>query len=54
MRPCHCDAAGTNGLDLLGPRIDERDVVTGAREERAEVAADSSRTDEEDLLAHGA
>src|SRR5437870_4393408 len=46
------DPALTDRLDLLGPRIDQRHVVTRAREKRAQVAADRARADEENLLAH--
>src|SRR2546427_7794159 len=34
-------------LDLIGPRIDERHVVPGTRQERPEIAADGARADEE-------
>src|SRR5262249_34318346 len=50
--PGHRDPALTDRLDLLGPGIDQRHVVAGARQERAEVAADRTRADEEYLLAH--
>ena len=50
--PGHRDPALTDRLDLLGPGIDQRHVVTRAREKRAQVAADRARADEENLLAH--
>src|SRR5262245_11074639 len=48
VRPGHGDTTLLNHLDLLGPRIDERDVVACAGEEGAEVAADRACTDEKD------
>src|SRR5712691_7974193 len=52
VRSRHRDAALADGLDLVGPRIDERHIVAGTREERPEVASDGSGADEEQLLAH--
>ena len=39
-------------LDLLGPRIDEGDVMAGAGQMAAEVAPDRSRSDEHESLRH--
>src|SRR5207244_412183 len=52
VRSRHRDAALADGLDLVGPRIDERHIVAGTRQERSEVASDGSSADEEQLLAH--
>src|SRR5439155_16858446 len=52
VRSRHRDAALADGLDLVGPRIDERHIVAGTRQERPEVASDGSSADEEHLLAH--
>src|SRR5213593_1934837 len=52
VRSRHRDAALADGLDLVGPRIDERHIVAGTRQERSEVASDGSGADEEQLLAH--
>src|SRR5262249_58440332 len=52
VRPRDGYALLADRLDLLGPRIDERDVVAGARQERSDVAADGSGSDEQDLLGH--
>src|SRR2546430_5777627 len=48
----HRDAALADGLDLVGPWIDERHIMAGTRQERPEVASDGSSADEEQLLAH--
>src|SRR5262249_28526596 len=40
-------------LDLLGPRIDEGDVVSGAGEVTAKVAPDRAGSDEHHALLHG-
>ena len=53
VRPRHRDAARVDGVDLLGPRVDEGQVVAGPRQERADVAAHRARPDEEDLLHDG-
>ena len=50
VRPGDGDAARVDRVDLLGPRVDERHVVTGAREERPDVAAHGARPDEQELL----
>ena len=47
----HRDSALADGLDLLGPGIDERDVVARSRQEGAEVAADGSRPMKRTFLA---
>ena len=52
VRARHGDAARVDGVHLLGPGVDQRHVVAGAREERSEVAADGAGADEEKLLAH--
>src|SRR2546430_13455441 len=52
VRSRHRDAALADGLDLVGPRIDERHIVARTRQERSEVASDGSGADEEQLLAH--
>src|SRR5207247_97551 len=52
VRSRHRDAALADGLDLVGPRIDERHIVAGTRQERPEIASDGSGADEEQLLAH--
>ena len=44
--------ANTHGLHVLGPRIHERDVVAGAREMTADVAADGAGANEYDVLVH--
>src|SRR3989442_887811 len=54
VRPGHRQAALSDGLDLLGPGIDERHVVSGARQEGPEVASDGPGADEEKSLTHGA
>src|SRR5262245_63412188 len=52
VRARHRDAALADGVHLLGPGVDQRDVVTGARQKRSEVAADCSCSDEQYLLGH--
>src|SRR5712691_485172 len=52
VRSRHQDTALADGLDLVGPRIDERHIVAGTRQERPEVASDGSSADEKQLLAH--
>src|SRR5436309_15371300 len=52
VRSGHRDALLADHLDLLGPRIDERHVVAGAREECTDVASNGSGTDEQYLLGH--
>src|SRR5438094_775484 len=52
VRSRHRDTALADGLDLVGPRIDERHIVAGTRQERPEVASDGSSADEEHLLVH--
>src|SRR2546422_855106 len=52
VRSRHRDAALADGLDLVGPRIDERHIVARTRQERSEVASDGSGADEGQLLAH--
>src|SRR5438128_10494648 len=52
VRSRHRDAALADGLDLVGPGIDERHIVAGTRQERPQVASDGSGADEEQLLAH--
>src|SRR5881628_4278007 len=52
VRSRHRDAALADGLDLVGPRIDERHIVAGTRQERSEVASDGSGADEKQLLTH--
>ncbi len=46
------DALAAQRLDLLGPGIHQGDLVAGPREERAQVAADRTRADEEHPLGH--
>jgi hypothetical protein len=46
------DTLTLQSLDLLGPRIHQGDVVSGPREERAQVTADRARADEEHSLGH--
>src|SRR2546428_7950556 len=52
VRSSHRDTALADGLDLVGPRIDERHIVAGTRQECPQVASDGSGADEEQLLAH--
>src|SRR5712691_8085177 len=52
VRSRHRDAALADGLDLVGPGIDEGHIVARTRQERSEVASDGSGADEEQLLAH--
>src|SRR5215469_2607818 len=52
VRSRHGDTLLPDGLHLLGPRIDDGDVVAGAREKRTEVTSDCSGADEEQLLDH--
>src|SRR5438045_3067116 len=40
-------------LDMLRPRIDEGDILTGLRHMRAGIAADRPGADDDDSLAHG-
>jgi hypothetical protein len=39
-------------VDLLGPGIDERDVVAGPGQEGSQIASDRACADEEELLGH--
>src|SRR6185503_1159954 len=41
------------GLDVLGPLVDQRHVVPGPREESAHHTADRARADDADTHAHG-
>src|SRR2546422_6667828 len=52
VRSRYRDTALADGLDLVGPRIDERHVVAGTRQERPEIASDGSSADEKQLLTH--
>jgi hypothetical protein len=52
VRPADRDTLTLQNFDLLGPRIHQGDLVAGPREERAQVAADRTRADEEHSLGH--
>jgi acetolactate synthase I/II/III large subunit len=52
VRSRHGDPALADGLHLVGPGVDERHVVARAREECAEITADGSGADEQNLLAY--
>ena len=47
-------AVPADGLHLLGPGVDQGDVVTGSRQVAAQVAPDRARADEQQPLRHRA
>src|SRR2546428_571619 len=51
VRSRHRDTALAAGLDPVGPRIDERHILVGARQERPQGGSAGSSADDDDLRA---
>jgi putative N-acetylmannosamine-6-phosphate epimerase len=52
LRAAQMHAVAVDGVDMLGPRVDQRDIFTRARQMRAGVTADCARSHEYNVLAH--
>src|SRR5262249_8753827 len=52
VRPGDLEALLADRLDLLGPGVDQGDVVAGPGQETADIAADRACADEKDSWAH--